>query len=280
MTATPSSAAAAPRDPVEAPLGPDSLTWRLFGDSRNVLLAGRAGVLQVMHPAIAAGLRDHSDVFRNPLARLLRSAGPILGVVYDENPTATGAWVRDQHQGIRGHDREGRAYHALHPETYYWAHATFFEAQIAAQELFGTPLSRVEKERLYAESVTWYRRYGLTMRPVPADYAAFERYWDRMFAEVLEPTSLALAAVRAARSLPRPSERVPPTLWAAAEPLVARSGPWLSRATLPAEARALLGIEQGAADRAGLRALRCMVRGGWPLVPGRLRVLPRARGTG
>jgi uncharacterized protein (DUF2236 family) len=267
----------APPAPARAPLGPGSLTWRLLGDSRGTLLAVRAAVLQVMHPAIAAGLRDHSDFFENPIGRLARSAGPILGVVYDEDPAATGAWVRDQHPEIRGRDREGRAYHALDPATYYWAHATFFEAQIATQELFGTPLSRAEKERLYAESVTWYARYGLTMRPVPADYSAFERYWHRTFEEVLEPTSLARAAVRAGGRLPRPSERMPAPLWAAAAPLAARSGPWLARATLPAEARALLGIEPSAAERAELRALQHLVRGCWPLVPRRLRMLPRAR---
>src|ERR1700722_853652 len=168
-----------------AQLGPDSLTWKHLADMRGVLLAQRAGVLQVMHPAITAALIDHSDVFENPMQRLIRSAGPILGVVYDENAEATARWIRDRHTQIRGRDAQGRRYHALDPDTYYWAHATFFESQIATQELFGTPFSTAQKEQLYAESITWYARYGLTMRPVPRDYAAFERYWQHMLDSVL-----------------------------------------------------------------------------------------------
>src|ERR1700690_3917131 len=98
-----------------APLGPSSLTWKYLADMRGVLLAQRAGVLQVMHPAIAAALTDHSDVFENPLQRLLRAAGPILGLVYDEDAEATAHWVRDQHPRIRGYDARGRRYHALNP---------------------------------------------------------------------------------------------------------------------------------------------------------------------
>lgn len=59
---------------------------------------------------------------------------------------------------IRGTGPKGRNYNALDPDVYYWAHATFFEAQIAAQELFGTPLTKYERERLNDESISWYER--------------------------------------------------------------------------------------------------------------------------
>jgi len=42
------------------------LTWRYLGDVRTLLCANRAGILQVMHPAISAALLDHSDVLANP----------------------------------------------------------------------------------------------------------------------------------------------------------------------------------------------------------------------
>src|SRR3954464_12362995 len=97
--------------------GPGSLTWRHFGDARGLLFVVRAGVLQAMHPAIDAALRQHSDFFENPWNRLLRSAPPILGIVYD-GPRAgqTGEWVRDQHRSIKGVDAHGAQYHALNPE--------------------------------------------------------------------------------------------------------------------------------------------------------------------
>ena len=42
------------------PLGPDSLTWRYFGDGRMILLGPRAAVLQNMLPALGQGVQDHS----------------------------------------------------------------------------------------------------------------------------------------------------------------------------------------------------------------------------
>ena len=52
-------------------------------------------------------------------------------------------------------------------------------------DTFVKRLSREEKEQIYLESKTWYRRYGVSERPMPADYAAFERYWDRMIDEIV-----------------------------------------------------------------------------------------------
>jgi uncharacterized protein (DUF2236 family) len=260
-----------------APLGPGSLTWRYLGDSRNVLLAARAGVLQTMHPAIDAGVREHSDFFANPLHRIIRSAGPILGVVYDEDPERTGQTVRDFHRPIKGRLRDGHRYAALDPETYYWAHATFFEAQIATQELFGTPLEHAAKARLYAESITWYERYGLSMRPVPADYAAFEEYWARMLDQVLAPTSLARASIRRPkRSLPAPYGWLENPAWRALQPLLLDGSTWLLRGTLPARARELLEIDWQRQDELRLQALARTVRAAWVLTPPRLRRLPRA----
>lgn len=279
MSANSSTLKASATSATGAALGPGSLTWKHLGDTRGVLLAQRAGVLQVMHPAIAAALVDHSDVFENPLGRLIRSAGPILGVVYDEDAEATARWVRDRHPPIRGHDERGRRYHALDPDTYYWAHATFFEAQIATQELFGNPLTTAQKQQLYAESVTWYARYGVTMRPVPRDYAAFERYWRHMLDEVLEATPIALSAVRPTRHLPAPHAAIDRRAWALARPLIGHAGPWLTRGTLPPRAREMLDVEWSRRDELALESLCALVRASWPIVPRRYRALPRARNS-
>ena len=263
--------------PPGAPLGPDSLTWRYLGDSRNALLAARAGILQVMHLAIDAGVREHSDFFVNPWNRIIRSAGPILGVVYDEDPRLTARTVRDFHRPIKGRARDGSRYAALDPETYYWAHATFFEAQIATQELFGRPLSDAAKAQLYAESISWYERYGLSMRPVPHDYAAFERYWVQMLDHVLAPTSLARASIRMPkRRLPAPYGWMENPAWATLHPLLLGGSTWLTRGTLPVRARELLEIEWSRRDELQLKALVGAVRATWAVLPRRLRRLPQA----
>lgn len=261
-----------------APLGPDSLTWKYLGDIRNVLLATRAGMLQSMHPGISAGLVDHSDFFANPWNRLLRSAGPILGVVYDRAPKKTGSEVRDFHKKIEGTDASGRRYHALDPKTYYWAHATFFEGQIATQELFGEPLTRAEKEQLYRESITWYARYGMSMAPVPKDYAAFERYWEDTIDDVLEATKVArISATKPKRKLPAPYPMLRGPLWAVIHPIVVDGSLFLTRATLPPRARDKLGLGFDETDERLLRGIRAAVRAAYRLTPESLRYMPRAR---
>lgn len=260
-----------------APLGPGSLTWRYLGDTRNTLLVARAGILQVMHPAIDTGVREHSDFFTNPWNRIIRSARPILGVVFDEDSQATGHTVRDFHRPIKGTLRNGSRYAALDPETYFWAHATFFEGQIATQELFGAPLSEAAKAQLYAESITWYERYGLSMRPVPGDYAAFQEYWQRMLDDVLQPTSLARASIRKPKHrLPAPFPWMKGPVWALLHPLVIDGSSWLLRGTLPPRACELLEVEWSRRDERRLRLLALAVRLGWNVAPARLRRLPQA----
>jgi uncharacterized protein (DUF2236 family) len=258
------------------PLGPESLTWRYFGDARGVLLAERAGVLQNMHPVISQTLVDQSDFFANPLGRILRSAGPITGVVYDEPSRATGHEVRDFHKGIKGTDVHGRRYRALDPEAYYWAHATFFEGQLATQRLLGTPISPQAQERMYRESITWYARYGMSLRPVPRTYDAFRRYWDEMLDDVLEATPVARYGVRTMGHVPSPWPIIPKALWAGARPAVARVAPWIGRVTLPPRAQELLGIRTTVADRLALQVAATAIRTAWPALPTALRRQPRA----
>lgn len=259
-----------------APLGPGSLTWKYLGDVRGIFLATRAGMLQSMHPAISAALLQHSDFFGNPWNRLLRSAGPILGVVYDYDPTKTGAKVRDFHKSLDGVDAYGHGYHALDPKTFYWAHATFFEAQIATQELFGTPLTRDEKEQLYQESITWYARYGMSMAPVPPDYAAFEAYWDDMIENGIEATKVArISAQKPKRVLPAPYPQLQP-IWGAIATELVDGSLFLTRMTLPAKAREKLGLVATDEDWAKLDRFSKAVRLGMRVLPERLRYMPRA----
>ena len=126
------------------PLGPDSLTWRYFGDRRMVLLGPRAAVLQNMLPALGQGVEDHSVWFAETLARLERSIPPIYDTVFGADPDASGHEVRDFHRTIKGRLPDGSPYSALNPDTYYWAHACFVEHLITATDTFIRRLSRRE----------------------------------------------------------------------------------------------------------------------------------------
>ncbi|MDT5074964.1 MAG: hypothetical protein QOH82_4284, partial [Mycobacterium sp.] len=169
------------------PLGPDSLTWKYFGDLRTGMLGVWIGAIQNMYPELGAGVEDHSILLREPLQRVARSVYPIMGVVYDGDRAAhTGAQIRGYHETIKGIDSEGRRYHALNPETFYWAHATFFMLIIKTAEYFCGGLTEAEKRQLFDEHVQWYRMYGMSMRPVPANWEDFQEYWETTCRDELE----------------------------------------------------------------------------------------------
>jgi uncharacterized protein (DUF2236 family) len=265
-------------------LGPDSLLWRYAGDTRIALMGGTIGLLQLMHPGIGAGVLEHSRFFEDPFDRVFRSLPAILGAVYDDDPEATGRWVRDQHKAITGTDAHGRRYHALDPATYWWAHATFqFMAEQVVDRYDDRRLTPAEREQLYQEGVTWYRRYGVSDRAVPPTRAAFQVEWDRVCREVLERNE---AVDFVLRMIDRPMRLELPRPLGVLNPIL-RQRPIARALTIPVRISAVGGlpaivrerfdIPWSRADQAQLDVLELAVRKGWRLVPFSQRWQPRAQ---
>lgn len=265
-----------PVGPVTAPLGPGSLTWKYFGDRRLLLFFGRTGILQNMHPAVGASLRQHSNFFTDPLDRLHRSIPPIMGVVYDPPQAQTGHLVRGFHTHIKGLDSQGRRYHALHPDVFWWTHVTFVEVIIALNQYFGTPLTTDQKQQLVAEGVTWWQRYGLSMQPVIDNYADFEAYWQYMLDHELESNATTDVALNVAGHDIPPPKGVPAPLWNLTRKPVTRLGVWLANGFMPERGREILGLTWTARDQRRLDALATIVRRTWPLLPAWVRYFSRA----
>lgn len=175
-----------------APLGPGSLLWRIAGDPRGLIPGSAAGIMQLMLPGLGAGVTDHSNFFDDPFDRIFRSIPFIWGSIFapdDAEGDVRGRTIRDFHPDIKGTDHNGNRYHALDPDIFWWAHATFTWEFFRAVELyFARPLRRVQQEQLYAESVTWYRRYGVSDRPVPHTLDAFRARFDEICRAELELT--------------------------------------------------------------------------------------------
>lgn len=261
------------------PLGPGSLTWKYFGDWRGVLLAPWAGAMQNMHPGLGAGVAGHSRFFEERWQRLFRSLYPIGGVVYDGPGAAeTARQVRGYHDAIKGVDDRGRPYHALDPDTFYWAHSTFFMLTLLVADRFGPGLSEAEKSRLFDEHVTWWRLYGMSMRPVPESWPGFLAYWDRMASEVLEdnePARDVLDIRRIAR--PPALSWMPHVVWRALRGPQARFTVWFTVGLFPPAVRERLGYRWTVRDERRLRRIGRAVHHVWRLVPFRFRYHPRAR---
>ncbi len=266
-------------------LGPDTLLWRYAGDTRIAFMGGTIGLLQLMHPAIGAGVMEHSDFFRDPMDRVVRSLPAILGAVYDGSEAeATGQWVRNEHTRIKGVDVQGRRYHALTPETYWWAHATFqFMAEQVVDRYDDRHLTDDEREQLYQEGLVWFRRYGVSDRAVPATRSAFEDQWDHYCTEVLEMNE---AVQFVLKLLHRPLRIELPGPLAMFNGLARRS-PVARLVTVPARISAIGGlppvvrerfdIPWSRSDQRQLEALELAVRKAWRFVPFSVRWQPRAQ---
>ncbi|WP_081283209.1 oxygenase MpaB family protein [Mycobacterium asiaticum] len=275
-------------------LGPRSLLWRWAGDLRIAFEGGTAGLMQTMHPAIGQGLIDHSNFFDDPVDRVFRSLPGILGTIYD-GPDAgdTGLRVRDFHRDIKGQLPDGQRYHALNPETYWWAHATFQVMVHRLAEHWDTHrLTNREREQLYLEGCEWYRRYGVSESVLPPTLADFNREYDRYCTEVLQPNAAsdyliefikrpAIPDMSASPDYPshpllRPlMDALLPTLpvrTALAPPmrLVIFGG-------LPPVVRERFDIRWTRVDEARYRAVRSAIRSGWRTVPASLKWHKAAR---
>ncbi|MEU7315329.1 oxygenase MpaB family protein [Streptomyces sp. NPDC007083] len=266
-------------DPAPEPLGPSSLTWKYFGDWRGVLLAPWAGAMQNMHPQLGAGVAEHSRFFEERWQRLFRSLYPIGGVVYDgPRAAATARQVRGYHRTVKGTDGAGRPYHALDPDTFYWAHATFFVLTLLVADRLGPGLTEAEKRQLFDEHVQWWRLYGMSMRPVPPDWEAFQEYWTRMAEEVLEdnrPTRDVLDLRLLAK--PPALRLLPDTVWRLVRGPQARATVWFTVGFFPPAVRHRLGYRWTDRDERRLRRIGRLVHHGWKLVPPARRYHPRAR---
>ncbi len=224
-----------------APLGPGSLLWTIAGDPRSLIPGTAAGIMQLMLPGLGAGVSDHSNFFDDPFDRIFRSIPYIWGSIFadDDEGTVRGKQIRDFHPEIKGTDHHGNRYHALDPDVFWWAHATFTWEMFRARELyFARPLSRREQEQLYAETVTWYRRYGMSERPVPRDLAAFRARFDTICRDELELT--------------------PAVQWV----LDPEANP--SARSQPIELPGVFAPLSGVANKFGSELLRVMVYGGMP----------------
>ncbi|HZA10825.1 oxygenase MpaB family protein [Mycobacterium sp.] len=272
--------------PEALPLGRQSLVWRYFGDNRMFLIGPRPAVLQNMLAELGQGVLDHSVFFADTRERVRRSLPPIFNTVYGSDDDHPGERVRDFHHEIKGTmpGRSGKAgrYHALDPETYFWAHATFVDQVLYFADTFVKRLTRAEKEQIYLESKTWYRRYGVSERPMPADYAAFERYWDRMLDEIVVAHPTARYGVGyVTKGFPCP-KGVSPRLWRVIAVVFDPVAAFLTTGGLPPRARQLLELPWSDRRQRRYQRLAALCRSGpvnwlWDRLPMQLRYNEYAR---
>ena len=256
-------------DPIAGIFGPDTLTWRIDREAVNFLGAGRALLLQLAHPWVAAAIAEHSNTFADPIGRFHRTFDIVFAMVFGSLDRAllSARQLHRRHSMIAGEMPEtvgpfaaGSRYCANDIPSLRWVHATLVESALMAHDLVLPPLSAEERERYWTESRLFGTLFGLAADHLPADWSGFTAYTAAMAQS--ETLTVSPAAREIAAQIfggTRPWLR--PPRWYRA----------LTARMLPDRLRAGFGFELDERDtRSAERALR-WIRRVYPRLPDRLR---------
>src|SRR6202171_5027175 len=124
----------------------DSITRRVNRENVLFLGGGRALLMQVAHPKVAAGVGRHSDFRTHPLRRLRRTILMTMAIVFGDRETAMAAarGVNQVHARVKGRD-----YRAMDPDLLLWVYATLADTALVTYEAFVKPLLPREREEFH-----------------------------------------------------------------------------------------------------------------------------------
>ena len=172
-------------NPIEGIFGPDSITWRINRESALFLAAGRAALLQLAHPWVAAALDQHSSLLAKPIARFHGTFRVVFTMIFGTAPQAFRA-ARSLYQmhtritgelpsAVAGYAQNSR-YEALQVPALLWVYATLIESAVVAYQCVLPPLNPNELAAYYAESKILAGLFGLPPEALPLDWTSFETY--------------------------------------------------------------------------------------------------------
>jgi uncharacterized protein (DUF2236 family) len=259
----------AKRAPEWGPLGPGTLTWRVNREAVLLLGGGRALILQVAQPQVAAGVRRFSDYREDPWGRLYRTLDVTLRIVFGDGPTSREAaeQLHRRHERVRGSDDRGQPYRALDPDLLLWVHATLVDTSLLIYQRYVAPLDDSERAGYYEEMKVLGEAYGIPRDRMPADWAAFRAYFERMLRDGLRVTDSLRDVTDAVLRPPLPFVARP----------VVEMFRLVTVGTLPESLRGELGLSWGPARQRLLDASTVTLRNLMPLLPGLMRYFPPAR---
>lgn len=178
-------------EPLGGIFGPGSVSWRVNRESALFLGAGRAALLQLAHPWVAAALDQHSNLRANPLARFHNTFRVVFTMVFGTRAQALAAsrHLYHLHARIQGELPASVAayprrshYQANEVNALVWVYATLIESAVAAYDTVLAPLTSSEREAYYVESKTMAALFGIPPAALPADWSGFEAYMRSMTA--------------------------------------------------------------------------------------------------
>jgi uncharacterized protein (DUF2236 family) len=175
----------------EGIFGAQSMTWRINREAALFLGAGRAALLQLAHPWVAAALDQHSSVMEKPIKRFHNTFRVVFTMIFGTEGQAVRAArslyelhtkiTGDLPEGVAGYPK-GSRYEALQIPALRWVYATLIESAVIAYDCVMPPLTGEERAMYYAESKILAGLFGLSPESLPADWESFEAYVAEMCA--------------------------------------------------------------------------------------------------
>lgn len=125
--------------------GPGSAAWAVHGGLPTLVGGVRALLLQALHPAALAGVRQHSRYRDDALGRLAGTTRWLTVTTFGDTAAADRecARVRGLHRRVRGTwDAAGRPapYAATDPDLLAWVHVAFTDSFLATHRVWGGPI--------------------------------------------------------------------------------------------------------------------------------------------
>jgi uncharacterized protein (DUF2236 family) len=255
--------------------GPGSITWKINREVIVVAAWGRAILLQLAHPAVAAGVHDHSSFrgsIRSSFGRLHSTIGAMLSLTFGdtEQMIAAAAGINTIHDRVRGHigDGSGPPYSAHDPDLQRWVHATLLESIPLTYELLFEPLARGEWDQYCREAAIVEPLLGMPSGSLPRDSAQLDAYMREML------TGGTIAVTDTSRALAR-AVLYPPQ-WYVAWPAF-RVVQLLTIGLLPPSIRRAYGFDWRARDVRAFARWTALLRTSLRLLPPLARQWPVAR---
>lgn len=239
---------------------PGSVIRTVYADASVMLGAGRALLLQLAHPAIAAGVHDHSDYEGRPLNRLFGTLLAVNTVVFGSREEAAGIGraIGRVHEKV-----VGPGYSASDPVLVAWVNATLMHTAVMLYQRTIRHLAPDELDEMARDSRVVGEVFGCPVDAQPADWPAFRSYWESSVAALeVTPTARRVASsLLAGKGLPARPAWSPPLS-------VARA---VTAATLPERIREDYRLAWRGRDRALAAAALGGSRVVLPRMPVRLR---------
>src|SRR5256885_8879827 len=155
----------------------DSITRRVNRENILLLGGGRALLMQLAHPQVAAGVDEHSDFRTHPIRRLRRTIRMTMAIVFGDRETALAAAraVNQVHSKVQGAN-----YDARDPDLLLWVYATLADTALVTYETFVKPLLPGERESFHEEFRLLGELLGIPSEQFPRSSGEFDDYLQGM----------------------------------------------------------------------------------------------------